>query len=138
MPRSAGYSKRSLVDKLGLKPGQRVIFPGAPSGFQKTLGNLPEGLTLENRMSGFFDIIHLFVQSQRELNAGYPGALKHLNRSGALWISWPKKSSGLAGDLNENVLREVLLPRGIVDVKVCAVDQTWSALRFVFRRELRR
>ena len=129
----AGYSQRSLPDKLGIKPGTRVVALGAPPAYPSLLGRLPEGATLHSRLSKQASFIHRFVRRQDELRADFPRLARALNDHGMLWISWPKKGSGLDSDLNENVVREIGLSQGLVDVKVCAVDEVWSGLKFVRR-----
>jgi hypothetical protein len=134
----AGYSKRSLVDKLGIKPGQRIVIVGAPADYAKTLGELPPDVTLAKRIQGEHDFLHFFSKSRHELEQKFPALKTGLVSNGALWISWPKGSSGVATDLNENAVREIGLANGLVDVKVCAVDETWSGLKFVYRVKDRR
>ena len=128
----AGYSKRSLRDKLGLKPTQRVCLLGAPPGFREAL-ELPESMTVHERLRGRFDFIHFFARSASELRRKLPALREALATDGMLWLSWPKKSSGVATDLDDGVVRAAGLGAGLVDVKVCAVDEVWSGLRFVFR-----
>ena len=130
---SAGYSKRSLTEKLGIKPGARVAILGAPRGYARTLGPLPPGAGLVATARGKCDLVHAFVTSRAELAHGFAKLVSRIESDGALWISWPKKSSGVAGDLDENEVRAIGLAYGLVDVKVCAVDDTWSGLKFVYR-----
>jgi len=129
----AGYSKRSLVDKLGIKDGHRVAILGAPPHYATTLGTLPPHVKPGNKIQGEKDFLHFFTVSRRELEQRFPALKSCLAQSGMLWISWPKGPSGVATDLNENVVREIGLRNGLVDVKVCAVDETWSGLKFVHR-----
>ena len=129
----AGYSGTPLAKKLGIKPGQRIVVLSGPSGYRKTLGALPERVNCAERLSDKLDLIQLFVTSQAELKQRFNQAKRCLAVDGALWISWPKKASGVATDLTENVVRENGLALGLVDVKVCAVDETWSGLKFVYR-----
>jgi hypothetical protein len=129
----AGYSGTPLVKKLGIKAGHRVAFPGAPGGFDETLGELPDGVSVRNRAAGRLDVIVFFTASSAELGRRF-GALKRaLEPTGGLWVAWPKRSSGVATDLTEDTVREVGLERGLVDNKVCAIDDVWSGLRFVYR-----
>lgn len=129
----AGYSKRSLVDKLGLKEGQRVAVLGAPADYARTLGSLPPQVKLGGDLRGEKDFIHYFAKSRRELGDKFPALKSCVAQNGMLWISWPKGSSGVVTDLNESIVREIGLSNGLVDVKVCAVDETWSGLKFVYR-----
>ena len=129
----AGYSGTPLVKKLGLKPGQRAVFLHAPADYQRTLGELPASLQCSSRCSGVADFIQLFASDLANLQEGFEKARGHLAPDGALWISWPKRASGMRSDLDENIVRDAGLKLGLVDVKVCAVDETWSGLKFVFR-----
>lgn len=131
----AGYSKRSLVDKLGIKPGHRVAILNAPRGYESALGALPEGATRVASLRSPLELIQYFTVERRELEGAFAKLKAALKDSGALWVSWPKGASKVATDLNENVVREVGLRHGLVDVKVCAVDETWSGLKFVVRRK---
>jgi hypothetical protein len=136
---SAGYSGTPLVRKLGLRPGWRVAVVGAvPEGLDELLGELPPGLRIVRRLGDGLDAAWIFVVTRRELERRVPEVLPRLGRDGTLWISWPKRASGVSTDVTENVLREVELPTGWVDIKVAAVDETWSGLRFALRREQRR
>jgi hypothetical protein len=133
----SGYSQKPLSQKLGIKPGMRVVALGAPGSYAALLGELPPGATLHSRLSRTSPFIHRFVSRRLELQADF-GRLAHsLADDGALWISWPKKTSGVATDLNENLIRDLGLPLGLVDVKVCAIDEVWSGLKFVRRLENR-
>ena len=127
----AGYSGTPLTTKLGIKPGHRVLLAAAPAGFE--LGPLP-GVEVHRRAgSAAYDVVLLFVTRRRDLLARLDGLRARLTPAGGLWVVWPKRASGVPSDLDENVLRDVVLPTGMVDNKVCAVDQTWSGLRFVVR-----
>jgi hypothetical protein len=130
---NAGYSKRSLVDKLGIKAGHRVAILGAPPAYAATLGELPPQVKLGNDLRSEKDLLHFFTKSRQELEQKFPALKSVLAQKGLLWISWPKGSSGVATDVNDNVVREIGLRNGLVDVKVCAVDETWSGLKFVYR-----
>jgi hypothetical protein len=134
---SAGYSGTALVRKLGFRPGWRVAVLGAPEQLDELLGELPAGLRIVRRLGAELDAVWIFAVSRRELERRVSDALARLPDDGTLWISWPKRSSGVPTDISENVLREVVLPTGWVDIKVAAVDETWSGLRFALRRELR-
>lgn len=128
----AGYSGTPLVKKLGIKENFNVAFINAPATFAKQL-DLPKGVKVNSRAVRFFDFIQLFVKSRRELETKFPLQAARLAANGMLWISWPKKASGVSTDVDENIVRDVGLTSGLVDVKVCAVDEVWSGLKFVFR-----
>lgn len=130
---TAGYSRRSLAEKLGIKPGTEVIALGAPPTYTALLGPLPDGATLHSRLSSSAHFIHRFARFQKDLAADFPRMARALADDGILWVSWPKRISGVETDLTENVVRELGLPHGLVDVKVCAVDEVWSGLKFVRR-----
>jgi hypothetical protein len=127
-----------LPKKLGIKEGARLALVGAPPGFERTLGRLPDEVELRARVRGPLDLIVFFTTSRRELERRFAKLAGALEPAGALWIAWPKRSSGVETDLTEDVLRKVGLPVGLVDNKVCAIDDTWSGLRFVIRLENRR
>jgi hypothetical protein len=127
----AGYSETPLERKLGVKPGQRVAVLGAPEGFALT------GVRPFRRLAGRLDLIVWFVRTAAELRRRLPALEAALAPAGSLWIAWPKRTSGVATDLGESLLREVILPDGLVDNKVCAIDEIWSGLRFVVRVERR-
>lgn len=135
----AGYSGTPLIDKLGFKPGMRVIFPGAPPHYPDLLGALPDGTDVRARLVGGFDLIHLFAARRAHFEKQLPRVARALRPAGILWISWPKKTSRLAVDLGENDIRNTVLGRhpDLVDVKICAVDEDWSGLKFMVRREAR-
>lgn len=130
---SAGYSGTPLPKKLGIRAGMRVVVTGAPRDFETTLGELPEGACIDHGGRGRRGLTICFVTSRKALERALPAdALQRFD--GGLWVAWPKKASGMPTDLTEDVLRTVLLPRGLVDHKVCAIDATWSGLRFAPRR----
>jgi len=135
---SAGYSGTPLVRKLGIAAGQTVALLGAPADFRELLSPLPAGVTFVSRLSPGVDVAHLFVSRRAELTRRLPALRARLRDDGVLWVSWPKTTSGVPTDVSENIIRQAALPIGLVDVKVCAVDETWSALKLVIRRELRR
>ncbi|WP_394833800.1 hypothetical protein LVJ94_45570 [Pendulispora rubella] len=134
-----GYSGTPLSKKLGIKEGHSVVLLGAPPDFRKTLGDVPPGVTfLESLpLSPSADIVLLFVRTRTELEKSFAKSAKRIQRAGSLWVAWPKKASKMATDMTENVAREVGLPLGLVDNKVCAIDEIWSGLRFVWRLENR-
>ena len=126
----AGYSKRSLVEKLGMKPGMRALVMEAP----KIEGlNFPKGFNLVNTIAKPLDYVHFFTKDKKDLAKIFPILRKNIKDNGMIWISWPKKSSGVETDLDENIVREIGLKNGMVDVKVVAVDEVWSGLKFVYR-----
>jgi hypothetical protein len=131
----AGYSGTPLVKKLGVKPGARVALIGAPDGFPAALGPLPEGAEIHAKLPGAatFDVILYFAPDLSSLSRQFGRLAARLSLAGGLWIAWPKKTSGVATDLNENAIRSIGLAHGLVDNKVCAVDEVWSGLRFVVR-----
>jgi hypothetical protein len=129
----AGYSGKSVVQKLGIKPGFRIFVAGAPADYEMVVGTLPEQVVIASRVGGRIDVIHAFATRQADLDKKLPAYRRAIEPAGMLWISWPKKASGVATDLTENVLRDLALPLELVDVKVCAIDATWSGLKFVVR-----
>ncbi len=130
----AGYSGTPLPRKLGIKPGHRVLLSGAPEGFEATLGELPPRARTARRAGGApYDLILLFADRGSTLDRRLGPLKARLRPDGGLWICWPKKSSGVPTDLADGAVRERGLAAGLVDNKVCAVDETWSGLRFVYR-----
>lgn len=128
-----GYSKRSLVDKLGIKKLDKITFINHPSGYQKTLGPLPKGVLIGLIEEGSFDFIQIFTKDQEELQTIFPILKKNIKQSGMIWVSWPKKTAQIKTDLDENKIRKIGLHHGMVDMKVAAIDEIWSGLKFVFR-----
>jgi hypothetical protein len=129
---SAGYSGTPLAKKLGLKPGLRVLLRGAPEDYA-ALTDFDLAACQVLRRAGPFDFAHAFVGSRAALEQALDALEPHLDDAGMIWISWPKKASKIATDLTEDGIRELALPRGLVDVKVCAVDAVWSGLKLVRR-----
>lgn len=134
---SVGYSGTPLPRKLGIKDGQAVAFSRAPEGFRETLGSLPEGVVVKRVARGPLDVVVLFVRRRAELRRRIEALGRAVHPDGGLWVAWPKRSSGVPTDMTEDVVRELGLPLGMVDNKVCAIDDTWSGLRLVWRRENR-
>jgi hypothetical protein len=131
---AAGYSGTPLVRKLGIKADARLGLIGAPDGFDATLGELPLGVRVRRRLGGDpFDVIVAFHSRRAELARRTPALADALDPDGGLWIAWPKRASGVASDVSETVVRELGLSAGLVDNKVCAIDQVWSGLRLVYR-----
>ena len=135
----AGYSGTPLATKLGIKAGHLVALFRAPPEFEQTLGDLPEDVRVQTGLAGKApaDVIVAFVTKRAELERQLPALRRRMAPACGLWIAWPKKASGVATDMSENVVREVALPTGLVDNKVCAIDDTWSGLRLVIRLENR-
>lgn len=132
---NAGYSGTPLIKKLGLKSGQRACILNVPENYPKTLGPLPAGIKLSQRLpkTRKLDFIHYFTKERKQLEKVFPQLKATLNWDGSLWISWPKGASKVPTDLNENIVREIGLDLGLVDVKVAAIDAIWSGLKFVHR-----
>lgn len=137
MPTSAGYSGTPLWKKLGFKPGYRVKTRNAPDCYSELVSPLPDDVTISTRLRNHVDVWHLFTRSRKELELWLKKAKEEIKRDAMVWVSWPKRASGVKTDVTEDVIREVCLPMGLVDVKVCAVDEIWSGLKLVIRRELR-
>ena len=135
---AAGYSGTPLFKKLGVKPGHRVLARRSPVPWDELAPGLPADVKLSVRKGkGPYDLVHLFTKKRAELEAELPELMARIERDGMIWVSWPKKASGVATDVTEDTVRAVALPLGLVDVKVCAVDETWSGLKLVIRKELR-
>lgn len=130
----AGYSGTPLPRKLGIKPGARVLLIGAPEGFEGALAGLPEGVVVRRRLGREpFDVIVAFFSRRSTLERRLAALGAALDAAGGLWIAWPKRASGVPTDVTEGVVRDLGLAAGLVDNKVCAIDQVWSGLRFVYR-----
>lgn len=134
---TAGYSGTPLARKLGIKEAHRVLAVGAPANYERLLAPLPPGVSFVKRADAKTDVAHVFVTRREELAERLAALRSRLAPAAALWISWPKKASGVASTVTEDVVRELALPLGFVDVKVCAVDETWSGLKLVVRKALR-
>lgn len=130
----AGYSGTPLPKKLGIKPGSRLVVESPPDGFAEILAPLPDGVQIGSLDGGPVDVLLLFSREAAELSRRFPEVAARIAPAGGLWIAWPKQASKLPTDLNENVIRAIGLAAGLVDTKVCAIDQVWSGLRFVYRR----
>jgi hypothetical protein len=132
--RSAGYSGTPLPRKLGIKPGARLALIGAPDGLDSTLGELPDGVVVRRRLGRDpFDLIVAFFSRRSMLERRLPRLCSALDPAGGLWIAWPKRASGVDTDVTEDVVRGSGLAAGLVDNKVCAIDDVWSGLRLVYR-----
>ncbi len=134
---TAGYSGTPLVRKLGFKPGMRVHYAAAPEEFAALVGDLPEGVRVLKRPAAGLDLAVLFVTERRSLERGLGTLHPRLQPAGMIWVAWPKRASKVPTDITEDVVRDVALPRGLVDVKVCAIDEVWSGLKLVIRSERR-
>ncbi len=130
----AGYSGTPLVKKLGIKPGNKILLQNQPSHYFDLLGELPEDIEIENVGNERpFDFIHLFVDDAGILIKSFPELKIRLSKTGMFWVSWPKKSAKIPTDVDGNMVRAIGLENGLVDTKVCAVDETWSGLKFMYR-----
>jgi hypothetical protein len=135
--RVSGYSGTPLVDKLGFRPGSRIAYVNPPEEFAELVGDLPEGCRVGQGVRAQADLVVCFVKQRRVFEQRLPALRRAIEPDGMLWVAWPKKSSGVRTDVTEDVIRAVALPTGLVDTKVCAIDETWSGLRLVVRKELR-
>ncbi len=136
MPEQAGYSGTPLPVKLGIGEGDEVAVIGAPGRFEDTLGELPNVASLHTDLAddARYDVIIAFVTERSELEAELPRLRARMAPACGLWIAWPKRASKVPTDVTDDVVREIALPTGLVDNKVCAIDQTWTGLRLVIRR----
>lgn len=134
----AGYSATPLAKKLGIKDGSRIFLAGAPKDYRKLVAPLPDGVVMAARMSGDVDLAHVFSTQKTQLRKTLIACLAKLKQNGMIWVSWPKKSSKVPTDITEDTIREIALPLGLVDIKVCAVSEIWSGLKLVIRKENRK
>jgi hypothetical protein len=134
----AGYSGTPLPQKLGIKPGLTVVTINAPTNYRRLLGTIPEAVAFCDRLKLDASFVHVFVRRRRELEKKLSTLREKIADTGTVWVSWPKKSSGVSTNVTEDVVRDVALPLGFVDVKVCAIDETWSGLKLMVRRENRK
>ena len=133
----AGYSGTPLAKKLGLKAGCRLFLKAAPANYARLIAPAPPGLKTVSRIDEDTDVIHVFSTECRALETQLRGARERMRPDAVIWVSWPKKASGVATDITEDAVRAVALPMQLVDIKVCAVDETWSGLKLMLRKELR-
>ena len=133
----AGYSQTPLIKKLGIKAGFTLYVKNPPVDYLSLVGMLPEGAQIKSILVSDLDFIHFFTSARHELEKFLPRAKNQINPKGMIWVSWPKKAAKIHTDVTEDVIREICLPMGLVDVKVCAVDAVWSGLKLVIRREKR-
>jgi len=136
-PSGAGYSGTPLALKLGLAPGQTILLLGAPANYPALVGPTLSELKPARKLAPTVDIVHLFTASRSRLATALLDCRRQLRGTAVIWVSWPKKASGVRTDITENTIREIALPMGFVDIKVCAVDATWSGLKLMVRKELR-
>ena len=122
----AGYSGTPLPQKLGIKPGLTVVTINAPAKYRRLLGKIPNDVTFSDRLKPGSNFVHLFTKRRSELQKKMSILRRKISDNGTVWVSWPKKSSGISTDVTEDVVREIALPLGFVDIKVCAVDEIWS------------
>lgn len=133
----AGYSKTPLAKKLGIGPGTTIYVAGAPEDYEALLDPLPDGVRFVSRMTKAVDLVHVFTARRARLKRALTTIHTRMKPNAAIWVSWPKKSAKVPTDLTEDSIRDIALPKGLVDIKVCAVDDVWSGLKLVIRRELR-
>jgi hypothetical protein len=134
---TAGYSGTPLAKKLGIKEGARVLTLRAPAGYLDLLAPLPNDVMFDKKLSQATDLIHLFATRLQDFRTDLARMRKAMRSDATLWVSWPKKASKVATDISEDTIRDVAIPMGFVDIKVCAVTETWSGLKLVVRKELR-
>ena len=133
-----GYSGTPLAKKLGIKPDFRIFADNAPHQYQALLAPLPEGVEFAVTLTAKVDLVHLFTKEAKELNSRLKKYLAKIKDDAIIWVSWPKKAAKIATDITEDVIRAIALPLGLVDVKVCAVDEIWSGLKLMVRVENRK
>ncbi|MFQ5548408.1 MAG: DUF3052 family protein [Woeseia sp.] len=133
----SGYSGTPLAKKLGFRDGYRVRIRGAPANYLQLVSPVPDNVRISTRFRKDIDILHFFTASSTDLESELPKLKYAIRQDGMIWVSWPKKSSGVPSSVTEDTVRAVALPLGLVDVKVCAIDQTWSGLKLVIRKKLR-
>src|SRR6266853_2993763 len=133
----AGYSVTPLAKKLGIDGGSRIYLSDATKNYLALVAPLPEGIRVVRKIDGETDIVHIFSAERARLAAALRATLKRIKPDGTIWVSWPKKSSKVSTDVTEDTIREVALPMGLVDIKVCAVDEVWSGLKLVIRKDNR-
>ena len=134
----AGYSGKPVVQKLGIQPGFCIFIDGAPAAYGDIVGPLPADVTIAKRLKPPLDMVHLFAKQAAGLAGKLRGCRDAIEPDGMIWVSWPKKSSGVATDLTDVVVRDTALPLGLVDIKVCAIDDVWSGLKFVIPKDQRK
>ncbi len=130
---AAGYSASPLYKKLGFKEAFTVKLMNAPANYLQLLGDVPFAVVIDNTAASNIDLLHLFTNSASELETLLPQLMLEIKRNGIIWVSWYKKSAGIATEISENFIRDTALAAGLVDVKVCAIDEEWSGLKLVYR-----
>lgn len=133
----SGYSGTPLPQKLGIRPNARLCLQGAPDDYRRLVAPLPPGVQFVARIDAATDLVHLFATQRTLLARSLAAARGTMRADAVIWVSWPKKTAGLKSDVSEDVIRELALPLGLVDIKVCAVDDTWSGLKLMLRRSER-
>jgi len=134
----AGYSRTPLVKKLGIREGSKLFLANVPKEYLKLVSPLPDGVKVVSRLSSNTDVVHIFSTKEAHLTKTLRASLPKLKQDGMIWVSWPKKSAKVPTDITEDTIRKVALPLGLVDIKVCAVNDVWSGLKLVIRKELRK
>ena len=134
----AGYSGTPLAKKLGIKQDSKIVLVNPPNNYLELLAPIPGGVKLLPRVTNDTDLVHIFSTNKEELRSCLRDFLNKLKRDGMIWVSWPKKAAKVPTDITEDTIREVALPLGLVDIKVCAVDDVWSGLKLVIRKENRK
>lgn len=135
--KTAGYSGKQLYEKLGVKSGFTIMTVAAPDDYEELLGDLPADVVIKAKSSKDADMVHVFATAHKDLAKQLPKLMKTIRKDGMIWVSWPKKSAKVETDLTEDVIRNIALAIGLVDVKVCAVSDVWSGLKLVIRKENR-
>lgn len=134
----AGYSGKPLGEKLGIKKEFTIVLVNPPKQYMTLVAPLPEGVTIAAKITNKTDLVHLFTTSKAELSKMLRSTLTKIKQDAIIWVSWPKKSSNVPTDITEDRIRDIALPLGLVDIKVCAVDEVWSGLKLVIRKENRK
>ncbi len=132
-----GYSGTPLAKKLGIQPGFALTVVNPPGEYRQLVDPMPDGVTIHSAVTDSTDMVHLFCTQRTDLASALKRAIAQLRPDAAVWVSWPKKASKVPTDITEDTIREVALPLGLVDIKVCAVDEIWSGLKLVIRKENR-
>ncbi len=134
----AGYSTTALTKKLGILPNSELVIMNEPQEFRRLIKPIPEGVRVEARVTKRTNMVHIFATSKNRLGESLQLCITQIAQDAVIWVSWPKKSSKMKSDVTENIIREIALPLGLVDIKVCAIDETWSGLKLVVRKEKRK